>query len=106
MNPLRGWTVDREQITFAGHDLQRPECVLAEPDGTLWSADARGGVMRIDPDETQRLVAQTVVRLIALTPEGEVLILLDDGNPRGGGGVRRGVLRRHHDAGGARWWTR
>ena len=62
--------------------------------------------MRIDPDETQRLVAQTVVRLIALTPEGEVLILLDDGNPRGGGGVRRGVLRRHHDAGGARWWTR
>lgn len=62
MNPLRGWTVDREQITFTGHDLQRPECVLAEPDGTLWSADARGGVMRIDPDGTQRLIAQTVVQ--------------------------------------------
>jgi gluconolactonase len=62
MNPLRGWSVDRAQITFAGEDLQRPECVLAEPDGTLWSADARGGVMRIDPDGTQRLVAQTVVQ--------------------------------------------
>ncbi|HEX3688437.1 MAG TPA: SMP-30/gluconolactonase/LRE family protein, partial [Solirubrobacteraceae bacterium] len=61
MNPLRGWTVDREQITFVGHELQRPECVLAERGGTLWSADARGGVMRIDPDGTQTLIAQTVV---------------------------------------------
>jgi gluconolactonase len=58
-DPLRDWTVDRTQIQFAGHDLQRPECVLAEPDGTLWSADARGGVMRIDPDGTQELIAQT-----------------------------------------------
>jgi gluconolactonase len=62
MNPLHGWTVDRAQITFTGHELQRPECVLAEPDGTLWSADARGGVMRIDPDGTQELIAQTVVQ--------------------------------------------
>ena len=60
-NPLRGWSVDREQITFVGRDLQRPECVLAEPDGTLWSADARGGVMRIDPDGAQTLIAQEVV---------------------------------------------
>jgi gluconolactonase len=30
-----------------GEDLQRPECILAEPDGTLWVADARGGVARI-----------------------------------------------------------
>jgi sugar lactone lactonase YvrE len=62
MNPLRGWSVDRAQVTFVGEDLQRPECVLAEPGGTLWSADARGGVMRIDPDGTQQLVAQTVVQ--------------------------------------------
>jgi sugar lactone lactonase YvrE len=63
MNPLHGWTVDREQITFVGRELQRPECVLAEPDGTLWSADARGGVMRIDPDGSQQLIAQTVVQV-------------------------------------------
>jgi sugar lactone lactonase YvrE len=62
VNPLHGWTVDRGQVTFVGHELQRPECVLAERDGTLWSADARGGVMRIDPDGTQRLVAQTVAQ--------------------------------------------
>ena len=60
-NPLRGFTVDREKITCVGDRLQRPECVLAEPDGTLWSADARGGVMRIDPDGAQTLVAQTTV---------------------------------------------
>ena len=59
-NPLRGWTVDRDAITFVGHDLQRPECILAEPDGTLWTADARGGVVRIGPDGTQELVAQEV----------------------------------------------
>lgn len=60
-NPLREWCVERDAISFVGHELQRPECVLAEPDGTLWSADARGGVMRIDPDGTQTLIAQEVV---------------------------------------------
>ena len=58
-NPLRGWSVDRAGIRTIGRDLQRPECILAERDGTLWSADARGGVMRICPDGTQELVAQT-----------------------------------------------
>lgn len=58
-NPLSGWSVDRAGIRTIGRDLQRPECILAERDGTLWSADARGGVMRIRPDGTQELVAQT-----------------------------------------------
>jgi len=55
-NPLTGWQVDRTAIRHVGHDLQRPECVLAERDGTLWAADARGGVMQIKPDGTQKLV--------------------------------------------------
>ncbi len=59
-NPLEGWQVDRSSIRTIGHDLQRPECILAERDGTLWSADARGGVMRIHPDGTQQLIAQTL----------------------------------------------
>lgn len=59
-NPLRGWQVDRALIRTVGRELQRPECILAEYDGTLWSADARGGVMRIDPDGSQRLIAQSV----------------------------------------------
>jgi gluconolactonase len=56
-NPLKGWQVDRAQISTHGADLQRPECILAEPDGTLWTADARG-VMRIAADGTQTLIRQ------------------------------------------------
>jgi gluconolactonase len=59
-NPLRGWRVDRDAIRRVGRDLQRPESILAERDGTLWSADARGGVMRIRPDGTQTLITQSV----------------------------------------------
>jgi len=57
-NPLKGWQVDRGTIRTIGEDLRRPECILAEPDGTIWSADARGGVVRIAADGTQRLIAQ------------------------------------------------
>lgn len=57
-NPLDGFRVDPASIRTVGRDLQRPECILAEPDGTLWSADARGGVMRIAPDGTQSFVGQ------------------------------------------------
>lgn len=61
-NPLIGWSVDRSAIQTIGTGLQRPECILAESDGTLWSADARGGVMCIRPNGTQQLVAQKVHR--------------------------------------------
>jgi gluconolactonase len=57
-NPLLGWTVDRSSIRNVGVGLQRPECILAERDGTLWTADARGGVMRIAADGSQTLIAQ------------------------------------------------
>ena len=57
-NPLDGFAVDPASIRTIGRDLQRPECILAERDGTLWSADARGGVMRIAPDGTQAFVGQ------------------------------------------------
>ncbi|RXR29444.1 SMP-30/gluconolactonase/LRE family protein [Sphingobium fluviale] len=57
-NPLRDWRVDPLAIRTVGRDLQRPECILAERDGTLWSADARGGVMRIAADGKQQLVVQ------------------------------------------------
>lgn len=57
INPLKGWQVDRESIQYLGHDLQRPECILAERDGTIWTADARGGVMRLNPDGSQELTS-------------------------------------------------
>jgi sugar lactone lactonase YvrE len=59
-NPLRGFTVDRSSLRYVGKDLQRPECILAERDGSLWVADSRGGVMHIAPDGTQRFVGPTV----------------------------------------------
>ena len=57
-NPLDGFTVDRASIAYVGQDLQRPECILAEKDGSLWTADARGGVVHIRPNGTQELIAQ------------------------------------------------
>src|ERR1700709_1280113 len=58
-NPIDGFSIDRNAITHLGRDLQRPECILAERDGSLWSADARGGVMHIHPDGTQTLITQS-----------------------------------------------
>lgn len=61
-NPLKGWSVDPSEIRYVGADLERPECILAERDGTLWSADGRGGVVRIAPDGSQRLILQSTAR--------------------------------------------
>lgn len=57
-NPIRDFEIDRASIRYVGRDLQRPECILAERDGTLWSADARGGVVRISPGGEQKIVKQ------------------------------------------------
>ena len=57
-NPLDNFALDKSALQYIGEDLQRPECILAERDGTLWSADARGGVVKILPDGTQALTTQ------------------------------------------------
>jgi gluconolactonase len=56
-NPLAGWQVDPATIRMIGSGLARPECILAERDGSLWAADARGGVVHIRPDGSQQLIA-------------------------------------------------
>jgi gluconolactonase len=61
-NPLKGFRVHTAEIQYIGHDLQRPECILAEPDGSLWVADARGGVVKISPDGRQEIITQTYKR--------------------------------------------
>src|SRR5215213_5255401 len=58
-NPLDGFSLTREDFDYVGEGLQRPECILAERDGTLWSADARGGVVRIPPEGPQEVVTQS-----------------------------------------------
>lgn len=57
-NPLAGFTLEHAAIRTIGHGLQRPECILAEPDGSLWAADARAGVTHIAADGTQRFIGQ------------------------------------------------
>ncbi len=58
-NPIDGFQVDPESLKTIGDDLQRPECILAEADGTLWCADARGGVVRITSDGSQEIITQS-----------------------------------------------
>lgn len=57
-NPIIGFEVDPSTLKTIGTDLQRPECILAERDGSLWSADARGGVVHIKPDGNQAFIGQ------------------------------------------------
>jgi gluconolactonase len=57
-NPVLNFAVEKSAIQYIGNDLQRPECILAERDGSLWSADARGGVVRISPDGKQQITTQ------------------------------------------------
>ena len=58
-NPIDGFFLKKEDFKFIGEGLQRPECILAEKDGTLWSADARGGVVRIDANGNQTVITQS-----------------------------------------------
>lgn len=58
MNPILDFGIDKAFLQYVGDGLQRPECILAERDGTLWAADARGGVARLDPDGTQTIITQ------------------------------------------------
>jgi sugar lactone lactonase YvrE len=74
-NPLRDWRPDRASIRTIGVDLRRPECILAEPDGTLWTADARGGVVRIGADGGQRLITQHTAPATAADSNIEAYIL-------------------------------
>ncbi len=72
VNPLRGWQVDRAAIRTLGQGLQRPECILCEPDGTVWTADARG-VMHIAANGKQTLIRQQGRAESALDPSALVL---------------------------------
>jgi sugar lactone lactonase YvrE len=81
-NPLDGFSVTKADFGYVGEGLQRPECILAEPDGTLWSADARGGVVRISPDGSQEVVTQSAVSE-ELTTENAASRLIEGTLPNG-----------------------
>ncbi|MBV9230025.1 MAG: SMP-30/gluconolactonase/LRE family protein [Chloroflexi bacterium] len=54
--PIKEFRLELSDLTYTGHDLVRPESVLAQPDGTLWTSDGRGGVTRIRPDGSQQFI--------------------------------------------------
>jgi sugar lactone lactonase YvrE len=58
MTSLADFRLKPTDFTFRGTGLSRPECVLAERDGTLWIADDKSAVLRLDPDGTQTRIGQ------------------------------------------------
>ena len=90
-NPLKDWQVDRTAIRTLGHDLQRPECILAERDGTLWAADARGGAMRIAPDGTQQLITPKVLQAGGSGPSGTPSVSFNDRYVQAQGSLPNGM---------------
>jgi sugar lactone lactonase YvrE len=65
-------------LRFVGSGLVRPECVLANATGQLYTADWRGGVAHIRPDGSQALYAGPGPDGLALKPNG--VALLRDGS--------------------------
>ena len=55
---IADFELSKSSLQYLGSGLQRPECILAEPDGSLWAADARGGVVHLHPDGRQQIISQ------------------------------------------------
>lgn len=73
VGPIKEFQLDLSELTYTGHDLVRPESVIAKPNGTLWVSDGRGGVTRIDPDSQQTFLG-------GLGGEPNGLAMADDGS--------------------------
>lgn len=71
--PIQEFQFDLAQLTYTGHDLVRAESILAQPDGTLWTSDGRGGITRINPDGSQTFLG-------GLGGEPNGLAMLADGS--------------------------
>lgn len=67
-----------EELRFVGSGLVRPECVLANAAGDLFTADWRGGVAHLRPDGSQALYVGPGPAGLALKPNG--IALLRDGS--------------------------
>ena len=71
-------TARLDDLRFVGGGLVRPECVLANATGDLYTTDWRGGVAHIRPDGRQALYAGPGPDGMALRPNG--VALLRDGS--------------------------
>ncbi len=71
--PIKEFYLALSDLTFTGHDLVRPESVIAQRDGTLLTSDGRGGITHISPHGEQQL-------LDGLGGEPNGIALMDDGS--------------------------
>lgn len=62
-----------DRLQWRGQGLVRPECVLARADGSLLTADWRGGICEIGPDGAQRLRTAARADGLPLRPNGIAL---------------------------------
>jgi sugar lactone lactonase YvrE len=83
MSSLNDFTLNLSELHFVHEGLSRPESILAEKNGTLWTSDNRGGVTRIGPDGAM----QTIGSLggdpngLAMDAAGNIYIAnIEDGN--------------------------
>lgn len=90
-NPIDEFMVDRSRIRYIGSGLQRPECILAERNGSIWTADARGGVVRIDEYGAQSVILQSVPRATSKTKD-EATNLTEGTLPNGLAFARNGDI--------------
>ncbi|GAC1501074.1 MAG: hypothetical protein NVS2B12_08980 [Ktedonobacteraceae bacterium] len=73
MQAIKEFRLELSDLTFTGHDLVRPESIIAQPNGTLWVSDGRGGVTRITADGQQQFIG-------GLGGEPNGIALMDDGS--------------------------
>lgn len=103
MNALMTAKTSPERLGWLGQGLCRPECVLATAQGHLYTADWRGGVVRIGPDGSQQLFTARLPGGGELRPNG--IALLADGSFLVAqlGQDDGGVWRLHRDGGLEPW---
>ncbi|MBW8638718.1 SMP-30/gluconolactonase/LRE family protein [Hoeflea sp. WL0058] len=70
------FTLDAKDFSFAGADLSRPECIVAERDGTLWVSDNRGAITRIIPDGQQQRLGRMGGKPNGMTMAGDGSFLM------------------------------
>src|SRR3974390_680265 len=56
MADIAKFKLETDTFRSVGTKLSRPECIIAEPDGTLWISDDRAAGPAIRPDGTQALI--------------------------------------------------